>query len=155
MSTTYDYQWFTTQLNCLPKKKPYRIFRKGNNEWVSIISADKWKKINFHFEVRWSNHKPISETTKLNIRIHLESQFISEEIDRKARAFFAKHGYAIKGNTFKDLPGEKLEKSVLPDFSSEEAAKRTIQEIIDIFDSPAYQKCAELAEEFIDGLEKE
>lgn len=83
----------------------------------------------------------------------METKKGSEELYHKAREYFEAHRYVFKDGTkegaIHELDGSKLNKCVTPDFSSEEAAKNTIMEIISILDSNIYQQCAKIADEFI------
>ncbi len=132
----------------------YYILRKDKNEWYSIVSNKEWDKIKFHFELRWSRGFTIDAVSNINIRIHLESKYINEDLDKMAREYFAGYKYFIKGNAIKEVNGKSLEFSVTPDFSSEKTTKNTIKEIIKKFDSDEYQKCAKIAEEFVRNLDK-
>jgi hypothetical protein len=144
----YEDMWIADQMKRLSDGK-YWFLRKGKNEWRSIIADENWDKIYFHFEIRWSDGKPISQTTKINIRAHLESKFIDEELDRKARVFFEEQGCVISSNTIKKVCGITLKEYVVPDFSNEETAIQTIMNIIAVLDSAGYQKCAEIADAFL------
>lgn len=150
----YEYQWFVEQLKELSNGK-YDILRKDKKEWYSIVSNKEWDKIKFHFELRWKQGFYINEVSNINLRVHLESQFVGDEIDKKAREYFTKQKCIIVGNTIKEIDGKTLEISVTSDFSSEETAKNTIKAIIDILlHSEAYQNCAKIADEFISSLDK-
>ena len=149
----YDYQWFVEQLKELSNGR-YCILRKDKKEWYSIVSDKEWDRIKFHFELRWKQGFYITEVSNINIRVHLESQYASDEIDKMAREYFTKQKCIIVGNTIKEINGNTLEISVTPDFSSEETAIQTIKQIIAVLDSPAYQKCAKIIDEFISSLDK-
>ena len=154
----YEYDWFKVQLKDLSKGK-YDISKRSINEFYSIISDNSWNEINFHFEMHWTEKVPLSQISKeIKVVAHLESQHKKNtDIDKKARPFFAKNEVVFsdhpqRQNTIKEVSGMKLNGTVTSDFSSEEAAKKTIKEIIKILDSPAYKKCAEIADTFINEL---
>lgn len=149
----YEFQWLEEHLKELSNGR-YCILRKDKKEWYSIISDKEWDRIKFHFELRWKQGFYITEVSNINIRIHLESQYASDEIDKMAREYLANNKCLIVGNTFKEIDRQKLEQSVTPDFSSEGTAIQTIKQIIAVLDSPAYQKCAKIIDEFISSLDK-
>ena len=150
---SFDNQWIERQIKELSNGR-YEVFEKSKNEFYSIISKEEWKKIIFHFELKWTPRSPISKTSNINIRVHLESKYITEDldIDRTARDYFAQHKCIIKGNTIKKIDNKSLELSVIPDFSSEKTAQNTIKAIIKILDSDAYQQCAKIADECIEKI---
>ena len=151
----YEDMWIAYQLKNISSGKYWFLnvsqFGKCRKEWWSIVSDEKWDKIHFHFEIRWSDGKPTSQTSKINIRVHLESNSISEEFDRKARAFFMEQGEeaVISRNTIEKVCGITLKDYVVPDFSNEETAIQTIKNIITVLDSAGYQKCAKIADAFL------
>ena len=59
-----------------------------------------------------------------------------------------------KEGAFLAPDGSKIKEFVIPDFSSEGTAIQTIKQIIAVLDSPAYQKCAKIIDEFISSLDK-
>ncbi|WP_295069692.1 hypothetical protein [Ruminococcus sp.] len=147
----FDHQWIERQIKELSNGR-YEVIGKSINEFYSIISKEEWKKINFHYELKWTSSSPIYQTSNINIRIHLESQHIDKGLDKKARDYFSRQGYIIKGNTFKEIEGKPLEISITPDFSSEKTAQNTIKAIIKKLDSDAYQQCAKIADECIEKI---
>jgi len=139
--------WIEEQLKILSNGKyvflDNRQFGKPRKEFWRIISNSSWEKINFHFELRWNGGTPITEAKKINIRIHLESKFISAEQDEKIKGFFKQYG-EINRNTIK-----VQDRYVIPDFSTEETAIETIQHIIDVLNSEEFQKWADIADEYL------
>lgn len=164
MARYYEDQWIAYQLKELSKGKYWFLnesqFGKCKNDFWSIVSSKEWKECNFHFELKWKEYAPMTKAEKLNIRVHLESKYLGPQIDEKSRTFFSKKGAIISSNpsrinTIEEVCGMKLDAAVEnPDFSSEEAAKKTIQEIIKILDSKAYQKCAAIADAFLREYQK-
>ncbi|SEH48763.1 hypothetical protein [Ruminococcus flavefaciens] len=156
MTRYYEDMWIAHQLEALSNGK-YRFLNNlefGNykNEFWSIISADEWSNISFHFELNWKRGLPITNVSKINIPIHLETKKGHEELYRKARECFEAQGYSFIGEKEGAIlasDNSKFHESITPDFSSEEAAKATIREIIKILDSESYQKCAHIINEFI------
>ena len=134
-----------------------RKFGETNKEFWRIISNDLWDKINFHFELKLKGENPLSQTSKeIQVLVHLESQHKDNNTDEKAREFFINNGARFKTkNAIEEVCGMKLEGEFIANFTSEDAAKNTIHEIIRILDSPAYQKCAEIANAFISELSDE
>ncbi len=161
MARYYEDMWVEEQLKILSKKKYERLikmrkFGETNKSFWQIVSKDKkdkWDSINFHFELKLSGTDSLTQCSEIPVVVHLESQHISPQLNEKARAFFAKEGAVIEGNTIKEVCGKKLDGVVKkPDFSSEEAAKRTIEEIIGIINLESYQKCAKIANAFLKTL---
>ena len=158
MARYYEDMWIAHQLEALSNGK-YRFlndlkFGNYKKEFWSIISDDKWANISFHFELNWGRESgaPITQVTNIDIPIHLEAKKGHEEKYNKAREFFEAQGYSFKGKkegAILSSDGSKFHKSITPDFSSEDAAKNTILEIIKILDSDPYQKCAQIINEFI------
>lgn len=153
--------WIEEQLKILSDKRYYRLLKQRklgetNKSFWKIVSNDIWDKINFHFELRLTEGVPLSQSSeKIIIAVHLESKFLGEQLDTKVKNFFKDNGCKFDGNTIKEVNDSKLDSTVEPlDFSSEEAAKKTIQEIIKVLDLPEYQKCAEIANTFIATLSK-
>lgn len=149
----FDHNWFEEKFKELSNGK-YDILRKDRKQWYSIVSDKGWDRIKFHFELRWKQGFYINEVSNINIRVHLESKYITEDldIDRTARNYFAQHKCIIKGNTIKKIDNKSLELSVIPDFSSEKTSQNTIKAIIKILDSDAYQQCAKIADECIEKI---
>ncbi len=164
MARYFEDMWIEEQLKSISANRFERLLNKRkfgetNKSFWKIISNSKWDDFNFHFELGWSDNTPLSQVSnKIRVVVHLESQHIKNtDIDKKARTFFAKNEVVFsdhpqRQNTIKEVSGMKLNGTVTPDFSSEEAAKKTIKEIIKILDSPAYKKCAEIADAFINEL---
>lgn len=158
----YEDMWIAKQLKELSKGKYYfsndQVFGKCKKGFWSIISNEEWRDISFHFELSWTNGVPMSKVSKLNILIHLETKSGREELYIKARECFEKHGYIFKADAkegaFLAPDGSKIKEFVIPDFSSEGTAIQTIKQIIAVLDSPAYQKCAKIIDEFISSLDK-
>lgn len=158
----YEDMWIAYQLKALSKDRYCFLndltFGKSKKEWWSITSCDEWKNILFHFELKWGGGTSMTEASKLNIRVHLESKFINEETDRASREYFEEHGCIFGGknapNTIKEVNGAKLDASVIPDFSDEEKAKDTIHKIIEVLDLPAYQQCADIADAYLHQMKK-
>ncbi|SEK78650.1 hypothetical protein SAMN02910353_01258 [Ruminococcus sp. YRD2003] len=158
MARYYEDMWIAHQLETLSNGK-YRFpngLKLGNykKEFWSIISDDEWSNISFHFELNWRRESgaPITKVTNIDIPIHLETKAGHEELYRKARECFETHGYSFRGEREGAIlasDGTKFHVSITPDFSSEDAAKNTILEIIKILDSAPYQKCAQIINEFI------
>lgn len=155
----FEDQWIAHQLKEQSNGKYWFLndsqFGKCKNDFWSIVSNVEWKRINFHFELRWKDFAPMTRAEKLNIRIHLETKYIDSQLDEIARTFFSEMGAVISSNpsrinTIEEVGGLKLDASVEnPDFSSEEAAKQTVERIIAILNSDPYQKCAAIANAFL------
>lgn len=158
----YEDMWIGEQLKILSNDKYSRLLKRRTlgettKSFWQIIQNEKWDSINFHFELKLTGETPLCQTSKeIEVLVHLESQHIDKNTDKKARAFFINNGALFKSkNKIDEVCGMKLEGSFIPDFSSEETAKKTILEIIDILNSDPYQKCAKIANAFIRELSNE
>ena len=153
----YEDQWIAYQLKELSNGRYWFLnepeFGVCRTRFWSIISVKEWSNISFHFELSWKRGMPMTEAATINIPIHLETKSGHEDKYQKAREYFEARGYYFTGN--KEGAVHATDDSDLnatiknPDFSSEEAAKKTIQEIIKVLDSDPYQKCAAIADAFL------
>ena len=77
---------------------------------------------------------PLSQTSKeIQVLVHLESQHKDNNTDEKARVFFINNGARFKTkNAIEEVCGMKLEGEFIANFTSEDAAKNTIHEIINV-----------------------
>lgn len=156
----FEDQWIAHQLKELSNGRYWFLnesqFGICKKEFWSIVSDEKWGDVSFHFELKWKQGVPMTEASKLNIYIHLETKKGREELYQKAREYFKERGYVfkddVKEGAFLAPDGSKLKESITPDFSSEETANNTIKEIIKILDSDAYQQCAKIADECIEKI---
>lgn len=153
----YEEQWIARQLKKKSKEKYWFLnephFGTPRPGFWSIVSDKKWSDISFHFELKWTEGIPMTEVSEINIVIHLETKEGKEEKYQKARKYFEERGYRFKPDTkegaVQDSGGSDIKESITPDFSSEEAANKTIDEIIEILESDPYQACAQIINDFI------
>ena len=157
MTRYYEDQWIAHQLKELSNGRYWFLneskFGYCRTKFWSIISVKEWSDISFHFELSWKQGIPMTEAATINIPIHLETKSGHEDKYQKAREYFEARGYYFTGN--KEGAVHATDDSDLnvtiesPDFSSEEAAKKTIQKIIKILESDPYQACAQIINDFI------
>lgn len=110
-----------------------------NHEFREIQSDKNWKTIKFHFEFGWGGNKAIHEVRKVNLKVHLHSK------EAEIRKFFEMENDNVDILPDTDFP-------VWVDFSTKEKVDTSLRELVKVFDSDAYQKWAQRAEEYLSLL---
>ena len=130
-----------------PKKDYWPIIRRGISDPKEV-----WSNHNFHFEISWKT-ECIFYAKKITIEAHLEPKAAARKAIylRELRDAFEKEKFfCVKDSKCGLLKNEKETCCIMipADFSSEQQALHTIQEIIGILQKGIFQECARIADNF-------
>ena len=119
----------------------------GVNYWI-LVKNEKWRNIDFHFEVLWDKNKSIFDMKTLSLEVHLEGRnkkSPGDRIEELKECFKPDEVFNRNANN----PIYKYPEQFGCDFSSAKKAKETIERIIDVFNSKEFTEYAKKADVFL------
>jgi hypothetical protein len=135
-------EWLQEEISKIYACSDISVEHFKEHYWI-ICEDSKWRTLDFHFELGWSDDKFLTDLKKeddVRLVVHIEGR--NNDSGKEMAALFKRKKTS---SWITELHSEKI--SV--DFSSEADAKKSIEDIVKKLKSEPYQKYARIANEYL------